>query len=1303
MNYKVKFKNIKLSLASPEKLLSLSYGEVLNEGMFNDLTGKPLENGLFCPKIFGPNKEFECLCDTPTPHVGYCKVCNVDLKPSINKRRRFGHIELASRVVHPWFYRVTPSVIADLLDIRPESINNIVNYNANIDIKTKRVYTRSKNVFVDDISDIYTGAEAILALLSKLNLKKERDNLLNKSCLTENSTRRLELITSFIESNVNPVWMVLELILVLPSGLRPVVSIEDNKMTTSDLNELYKRVIQINNKLIDYKLKKAHVSVLIHTKKMLQYSIEALLDNDKLEVPLVGYNNCALKSLSELLKGKKGRFRHTLLGKRVDYSGRTVIVPGPCLKLDECGLPYEMAIELFKPFVYAKLLLCNIANSLKQAKHIINENSKIVKTFLLQAMSSRIVLLNRAPTLHKLSMQAFRVKLNYTKVIQLHPLVCTAYNADFDGDQMAVHLPLSVEAQLEAQNLLISKRNILHPANGSPIILPSQDMILGLYYLSIISNNSSEIKFASEIEIRSALRSKIISLHTKILFYENNEGHNKLFKTTAGRMFISEIIPKEAGIRYDNSYPEFNKEFIKNLANHLLKCVGKTKLVSFCVNAMKLGFKYACKCGISLGKRDLISVPNKIKIIKSTIQQVNELAYQFDYSFSKGINEKFNEYKLILKKIWNNMLISISNNVETIMNNNDINSTLKLMILSGARGSILQLAQLVGIKGKVLGFNSLPLDQPIMSCLTQGLSCTELFLSTYGARKALVDSVLKTSSSGYLTRKLVEVTQNYVVHIFDCGTCDGLTISTNTDTDSLKNNLLGRTLLKTIKAGNTLIKSGNQITDLDIYHIVKANISSVQIRTAITCALNEGVCALCYGINLCTNKLVQIGEAVGILAAQAVGEPGTQLTLRSFHKTAINENDIQDTHINLAKYDGMIKIDNLAFAINAENEFVILNNLTTLSIINNNLVLYKVVLKIGYILCVKHGQYVKRNNILFLTNLNGGNVICLIHGKTIFNDLIDQVNLNTGLIAANVSKTTNLTPAWLNFTPTVIILSNKIKFFYKIKNNENSMIPIKVYLHIADSFHDFKTSCLQNENKAQVEGLSKISNLFENKCEDDEATLVPVSGHIKYGDVSPGGTSCILIPIDKKLLPFEFYFEPNTNIKNGKFFKAGVALTDGEPGLTSLLFNGLTKLVHYFINKMQTIYKSQGIEINCKHIEIILKQMLNVVEIVNVSNNYNGNNLEKLNVIYYKNKLLNGKKHQLIKFKPLVLGISELCLRQTSILSACSFQDSVKVLTSMLRYINVEKFIGVKERMMAGKIVPMGTGYFCDTVNKWPQ
>ncbi len=1314
-------KSIRLAIASDQTILSWSYGEVVNSILFDDRTGKPTKDGLFCPKIFGPINKNECLCNKPMINSNKCcSNCGTDFNINWRKaKQRFGHIELSKPIVHTWFHKTNTEVLEVLLGLSGSVIKSLIN--CDLHVINKRISDDlydgkiiNSSVYNDlgqqrDYDKVVSGGSAINYLLSKTNLNKLKQDIQRKyervdSVTTSNElSERMKIIDGFLNKNVDPTWLVLKVLPVLPASLRPIVADDDEKVPSSDLNELYSQVITANNDLrCCYNLFKfgwqLATNELIQDIKKLQKAVDMLYDNSSDLDNHPSYNNEALKSISEMLKGKNGRFRQTLLGKRVDYSGRTVIVPGPNLKLDECSIPRTMAFDLFKPIIYLKAMLKLGTKANNSIESTLENNPIITNQILNEVTNYYPIILNRAPTLHKLSMLVFMVKLNSDRVIKVHPLVCAGYNADFDGDQMAIHVPLTSEAKLEAMKYMLSSKNILHPANGNVVITPTKEMIMGLYYLSLVNNDKECLKFGSLPLLKKTIDLNLISVHTKIMY--TITVNNKLIEvvTTPGRILITDIVPSECCFRYDAYHPELTKELIIDLIQEVNINCDRRKTVRFCEALMRLGFKYATQSGLSLGLSDLLISKHKQNSLKSVRNKVREMI-----NYKQIIPCKLQ--RPVFCKLWSNVADEINKNID--LNDSDIHpsnsSSIRIMMASGARGTLSQLQQLTGLRGRIICFNDELSKIPILHSYTEGLSSIEMFVLSYSSRKGLIDSVIKTSKSGYFMRKLVEASRECIIDEIDCRTKLGLEIDLSLDDyDNTSSWLIGRFLLNDVTVNNVVVADSNVVLTREvIFDLIKVCKYKVHVRSPLMCQANSGICRKCYGLNIGTRKLVNLGDSVGVLAAQSIGEPGTQLTLRSFHGLEIsNFKTSPKSYQCYAKAPccGQIKVLNLACTYSYQGDLIVVNNKCLVVIYQQAKLVWKVAVPIGSRLFFNNNDFVGVGKVLWLCCVQNESYISLANGKSYYDNLCHNVNLHRRSRRGDLSPTEK----WGytdKFIAKIILKVTNINLAYLIKNNVLSHViiqnncDVKIFDCIMFKIIEDYQDTVPNKSG----GLYKLEQLFDNSEWDSDVAIVsPCSGMLKIGNTK-GFSSYVIDPSSRCKFPIVYHlYDQHLNTKVDKYVNTMEMLLHGEVDLSDYAINhGFHCFVKYFIKSVQQIYEQYGINVNSKHIEVMLKLMTSTAVIWNDNcfnlTKYSSN---KWWVIDCINRVCQTFRQEKIEYSRQVVGISKLCTKhQISPLSSMSYQGSTKAIVNAI--INGSEFelTGIKDRTMFGMLPFIGLGY----------
>ncbi len=1344
------FNSIKITLASPEKIKSWTYGEIKKPETINYRTFRPEKDGLFCARIFGPIKDYECLCGKykRMKFRGIiCEKCGVEVTKSNVRRERMGHINLATPVAHIWFLKSLPSRISLAIDMKLKEVERVLYFENFIVIEPGLTGLKKNQLLGEEelikYQDEYgeesftagIGAEAILEILKSIDLEQEKEALIKsiketKSKVSEErSIKRLKLIESFIETGNKPEWMILTTIPVIPPELRPLVPLDGGRFATSDLNDLYRRVINRNNRLKRLMDLKAPDIIVRNEKRMLQESVDALFDNGRRGRVITGTGKRPLKSLAEMLKGKQGRFRQNLLGKRVDYSGRSVIVVGPDLKLHECGLPKKMALELFKPFLYARLNKLGLASTIKQAKKLVERERNEVWDALELIVREHPVILNRAPTLHRLGVQAFEPKLIEGNAIELHPLTCAAFNADFDGDQMAVHVPLSLEAQLEARVLMMSTNNILSPSNGKPIIVPSQDMILGIYYLSQPPYQTDRVEgyFVNTSEIEHALEIGQIKVHSRIVSRfatVDDKGNTKYEKhiSTAGRFLLANLIPKNINNKFALVDRLLPKKIVSEVIDHVFRFSGQKSTVIFCDKLKDLGFKHAFKAGISFGKDDLVIPDNKQQLIDETKKLISD----YENQYAEGLitrGEKYNKvidaWSKCTDKVASEMMKRISA-TEMTEDGLKINSVF-MMADSGARGSAAQMKQLAGMRGLIAKPSGEIIESPITSNFKEGLTALEYFNSTHGARKGLADTALKTASSGYLTRRLCDVAQDLTITAPKCTKkCGSIKLTEVLEGGnimvSLSERALGRVVAKDVKnplTGEVLIKKDQMIDEAGCEKIDSAGVKSLNVYSVMTCGMKEGVCATSYGRDLSRGKMVHVGEAIGMISAQSIGEPGTQLTMRTFHVggTASVKQDSQIVSNN----DGTLKIVNTNLLIDSKKNLIVMGRNTELSIEDDNglqVASYKV--PYGSKLFFENGDKVKKGSKICEWDPYTTPVIAEKDGIANYVDLIDGVSIAettddaTGISTKAVvdwktqSKNTDLKPR-------ITLRDSKGNVVKKADDNEaryylvpDSILSVKDGQKISAGDVIARLPKETTKTKDITGGLPRVAELFEARKAKDSAIIAENDGKVIFGkevrgkqrvtiESENGDTSSYLIPKGKHI-----------NFNQGEKIKKGEYLLDGQPLPHDILrILGIEELTEYFVNQVQDVYRLQGVIINDKHIEVILRQMLKKIEVkVQGDSTYlPGEIVDRIKFENTNEQLVKDGKNPAVGERVL-MGITKASLQTESFISAASFQETTRVLTDAAIKGKVDKLSGLKENVIVGRLVPAGTGSVKNLWNK---
>ncbi len=1340
------FNQIRISLASPEKILSWSFGEIKKPETINYRTFKPEKDGLFCARIFGPVKDYECLCGKykRMKYKGVvCEKCGVEVTLSKVRRERMGHIELASPVAHIWFLKSLPSRISMFLDMTLKDVERVLYFEKYIVIEpgltpmqpnellTEEEYIEAQEQYGDDSFTAGIGAEAIREILMSMDLEAECDKIRQDIAETTSElkpkklAKRLKLIESFIHSGNKPEWMIMTVVPVIPPELRPLVPLDGGRFATSDLNDLYRRVINRNNRLKRLMELRAPDIIVRNEKRMLQESVDALFDNGRRGRVITGTNKRPLKSLSDMLKGKQGRFRQNLLGKRVDYSGRSVIVVGPDLKLHECGLPKKMALELFKPFIYSRLDAKGLSSTVKQAKKMVEKERPEVWDILDEVIREHPVMLNRAPTLHRLGIQAFEPKLIEGKAINLHPLVCTAFNADFDGDQMAVHVPLSLEAQLEARVLMMSTNNILSPANGKPIIVPSQDIVLGLYYLSLEKDHEpGEGKiFASMEEIEHALEQGMVTLHSKIKarYHTFDAEGNKitlLIDSTPGRMKVAQVLPRNSRVPVEAVNQVLTKKTIQGLIDNVYRHCGQKETVIFADHIMELGFKEACKAGISFGKDDMIIPDNKWDIVSETRAMVTE----FEQQYANGLitkGEKYNKVVDAWAKCTDRIADAMMKEISTPKFDPETKRQLEpnsvyMMSHSGARGSPTQMRQLGAMRGLMAKPSGEIIETPIVSNFKEGLTVLEYFNSTHGARKGLADTALKTANSGYLTRRLVDVAQDCIVKEEDCGTDKGVTIEAVVDSGeivvSLSQRILGRTVLEDIvdpDSGEVLVEAGVELDEETSEAVEAAGVEQVRVRSALTCETAIGVCGKCYGRDLARGTHVNIGEAVGVIAAQSIGEPGTQLTMRTFHVGGTAQ--VGDISFIEASHEGKIELENRNVVKDSDGDLIVMGRNTLIKIVGKgkkDLATFKVTY--GTKLRVDEGTKVERGQRLADWDPYTTPILTELSGTVKYEDLVEGVSMKvvtdetTGL-SSKVVMDWRSNPRGSDLRPAVVVLDDKGEIQKLANGNEaRYILPVEAILSVDEGVKVRPGDALSRipsegaKTRDITGGLPRVAELFEARRPKDHAIIAEADGRVEFGRDYKNKRRISIVPVDESLEPFEYLVPKGKHIavQEGDFIAKGEYLMDGNPAPHDILaILGVEALANYLTNEIQEVYRLQGVPINDKHIEVIVRQMLQKVEVTDPGDSAYLKD-EQVDKVEFDeaNAALEAEGKKPAVAAPVLLGITKASLQTRSFISAASFQETTRVLTEAAVTGKVDTLEGLKENVIVGRLIPAGTG-----------
>ncbi len=1328
---------IKISIAGPDDILSWSSGEVTKPETINYRTFNPERSGLFCAKIFGPIKDYECLCGKYRRmkyHNVICEKCGVEVTLAKVRRERMGHISLATPVAHIWFLKSVPSRIGLILDMSLRDVERVLYFENYVvaepfscegleqgQLLSEREYEEAKEEYGPESFKAFMGAEGIRALLEEVKLKEEQKKLraeLGKKSITETKhkkvMKRLKVVEQFIQSGAKPEWMIMTVIPVIPPDLRPLVPLDGGRFATSDLNDLYRRVINRNNRLKRLLELRAPDIIIRNEKRILQESVDALFDNGRRSRVFTGSNKRPLKSLSDVLKGKQGRFRQNLLGKRVDYSGRSVIVVGPELNLHQCGLPKKMALELFKPFVYSRLERYGKASTIKAAKQMVEEEDPEVWDILEGVIREHPVLLNRAPTLHRLGIQAFEPQLVEGKAIRLHPLVCTAFNADFDGDQMAVHVPLSLEAQLEARVLMMSTNNILSPAHGKPIIMPTLDIVLGLYHLSLADpiKKGDRLPTLSDIdEVRYALEAGSVSHHTPIVSRVRNfRGEYETVTTTPGRMLIGEVLPSHPKVEFSAVNRTLSKKEITNAVDTVYRHCGPKKTVIFADKLMELGFAEATCSGISFGKDDLVVPKGKPGLIKEAVKKVAEYQSQYLSGFITK-NERYNKvvdvWSHCTEKVADEMLIEMTPGDSTKVA--DYNS-IYMMANSGARGSAAQIKQLSGMRGLMAKPSGEIIENPIISNFKEGLTVMEYFNSSHGARKGLADTALKTANSGYLTRRLVDVAQDCIISEQDCGSAEGLTLTAVVEEgeilETLSERIIGRVVTEDVKAGGkTLIKSGAMITEELAAELEEAGVLEVKARSPLTCGCAKGICCKCYGMDLARGEMINRGEAVGIIAAQSIGEPGTQLTMRTFHIGGAVQSGGSQSAI-IANHSGKIALQKARIAINGRNERIVMERHAKLVIAEDSVERAVFKLPFGARLLFKDGDAVKQGDRLVEWDPHTIPIIAEKNGKVRFDDLQEGVSMReetdetTGIASKVIVQWKKQRKEDLH--PRITLTDDKGN---PLKNaaggEERYFLSVDTILSVEEGTRVKDGDMLAriprgfSRTKDITGGLPRVAELFEARKPKEHAIISEIAGRVEFGEDYKGKRRLKVMPEGEK--EGREYLIPrgkHISVQEGDFVEVGDLLMDGYPAPHDILrAQGVEALSRYLIKEIQDVYRLQGVKINDKHIEVMVRQMMQKVEITDPGDSglIKGEQVGRLEFLD-KNRRMKEEKKAAAKGEPVLLGITKAALHTDSFISAASFQETTRVLTDAAVAGREDTLEGLKENVIVGRLIPAGTG-----------
>lgn len=1351
------FDEIRINIASPAQVRLQSFGEVLKPETINYRTFKPEKDGLFCARIFGPVKDYECLCGK-YKRMKYrgitCEKCGVEVTSARVRRERMGHVELAAPVAHIWFLKSLPSRISTLLDMTMKDLEKVLYFESYVivepgltpmqagDLLTEDAYQRAQDEYGEDSFVALIGAEVIQKMLANLDLESLSAQLHQELRDTNSETKkkkiikRLRLVDDFMHSGNKPEWMIMNVLPVIPPDIRPLVMLDGGRFATSDLNELYRRVINRNNRLKRLIELKAPDIIIRNEKRMLQESVDALFDNGRRGKVVKNANKRPFKSLSDMLKGKQGRFRQNLLGKRVDYSGRSVIVVGPELKLHQCGLPKKMALELFKPFVYSKLELYGIAPTLKAAKKIVEAEKNEVWDILEEVIREHPVLLNRAPTLHRLGIQAFEPLLIEGKAIQLHPLVCTAFNADFDGDQMSVHIPLSIEAQLEARVLMMSTNNILTPANGKPIISPDKDIVLGLYYISLelegekgegmIFNDMNEVEFAlfeKQVTIHSKIKARreVLNLDGKLV--------EAIIDTTPGRLILGNLLPQSKEIDFKLLNRQMNKKTISSSIDSVYRYCGQKATVIFADKLMQLGFKYACQSGISFGMDDMLVPDSKTRHIDGALEHVKEFEKQYSdglITYGEKYNKVIDAWSACTDKVAADMMENISKMDPDILGQGKTNqqrlNSIHLMAISGARGSAAQIKQLAGMRGLMAKPSGEIIETPIISNFREGLTVREYFDSTHGARKGQADTALKTANSGYMTRRLVDVSQDSIISEYDCATDDGIEIRAVIDGGeiiiSLADQVLGRTVSNNVyhPVTNELIVVANNLIDEEkLDQIESSGLDVIKVRSVITCKAKIGICTRCYGRDLATGSLVAIGETIGVIAAQSIGEPGTQLTMRTFHIGGAATKGAEVSSVE-ASHDAKVKLINRNLVVNSEGRQIVMSRSCELLLLDeksNERARFKV--PYGARLMIDDASMVSKGQKLAEWDPYTIPIITEKSGKVAFLDMVEGLSIrditdeSTGVSSKVIieskqySKGAELRPRiqLLDADGHYIEVSNDLEAKY--------YLPVNAILSVEDrsevSAGDILARIPRESTKTRdiTGGLPRVAELVEARRPKDQAIIAEVDGRIEFGKDYKSKRRVVLYPTDGSE-PIEYMVPKGKHvvINEGDFVKRGDMLIDGSPVLQDILkVMGIKALARYMVQEIQAVYRLQGVRIDDKHIEVIIRQMLQKVEVINPKDTtLIAGELLDYNTLEEINEAVKAKGGEPAICEPVLQGITKASLQTKSFISAASFMETTKVLTEAAVAGKIDKLRGLKENVIVGRLVPAGTGFYMNIARK---
>jgi DNA-directed RNA polymerase subunit beta' len=1346
------FDAISIGLASPEKIRSWSYGEVKKPETINYRTFKPERDGLFCAKIFGPVKDYECLCGKykRLKHRGVvCEKCGVEVTLAKVRRERMGHIELASPVAHIWYLKSLPSRMGLLLDMTLREIERILYFEAYVVIDggmtdlergqllSEENYLEAIEQYGDDF-DARMGAEAVYELLCTIDLAAEVNALradlpkTNSETKIKKITKRLKLMESFLHSGNRPEWMVLKVLPVLPPELRPLVPLDGGRFATSDLNDLYRRVINRNNRLKRLLDLNAPDIIVRNEKRMLQEAVDALLDNGRRGRAITGTNKLPLKSLADMIKGKQGRFRQNLLGKRVDYSGRSVIVVGPTLKLQQCGLPKKMALELFKPFIFSKLERRGTATTIKAAKKLVEREGPEVWDILEEVIREHPVMLNRAPTLHRLGIQAFEPVLIEGKAIQLHPLVCTAFNADFDGDQMAVHVPLSIEAQLEARTLMMSTNNILSPANGDPIIVPTQDVVLGLYYMTreSLAAKGSGMSFADVNEVHRAFETGAVELHARCKVRLNDvsvdeqgreQAGTKLVDTTVGRAMLSSLLPP--GLPFSLVNKVLDKRAISRLFDACYRNVGLKETVVFADRLMYTGFHQATRAGISIGVDDMVVPDEKGRIIANAEKGVKEIEQQYASGlvttgerYNKVVDIWSHTNDMVAKAMMDKLGKERVRNAKGEEIEQESFNSIYMMADSGARGSAAQIRQLAGMRGLMAKPDGSIIETPITANFREGLNVLQYFISTHGARKGLADTALKTANSGYLTRRLVDVAQDLVVTERDCGTSEGLVmtpiIQGGDVVEALPDRVLGRVVAMDVvhpTTGELIVRAGTLLDERRVQELDERGIDEVRVRSPITCETRYGVCAACYGRDLARGRLVNVGEAVGVMAAQSIGEPGTQLTMRTFHIGGAASQAAAVSSVE-ARSAGTARLYNIKLLEREGGGSVAISRSGEILVVDDNgreRERYKI--PYGANILAKAEARVNAGQVLATWDPHTHPVITEVAGRAVLKDIVDgvtvvrQVDEITGLSSVVVTEAKQRSASAKDLRPLIQLVDAKGKEL-RIPGTSipaHYYLPARAVLTVSDGDEvkvgDTLARIPQESLKTRdiTGGLPRVADLFEARKPKEPAILAEASGTVSFGKDTKGKQRVVITREDDTEIEILIPKWRHVTVFEGEHVEKGEVIVDGAPDPHDILrLQGVRALTSYIVNEVQDVYRLQGVKINDKHIEVIVRQMLRKVEVSESGDTrfLSGEQIERERILE-ENERMKSLGKQPATFEQLLLGITKASLSTESFISAASFQETTRVLTEASVSGKRDDLRGLKENVIVGRLIPAGTGF----------